>query len=127
MDRKEQGSPFYTTNQVLSEIKRYFAFVRIEKFYLIGDHPEIRKDAQSYCGVLSLEEAVETRWENLLKKAGVFKSNSEARKNGFIGLILEGYHYWKIGKLAHSIEVLHWNKNSKQSGKGCKCTWCLMK
>lgn len=68
-----------------------------------------------------VEETSCTTWEELLSSLNIFTSKGQARKSGFQGAFTRGYHYLKVGKENHSVELMI--KGPVEFGP-CICTWC---
>lgn len=89
--------------------------------YALGNAKNKKLWAEDYDKEVVISE--QTTWPGLLKETGVFKSTSEAIRNGFEGNIPSGYHCWTIGKMKRLVQVFMWNKGDKKYGK-CICQWC---
>lgn len=80
----------------------------MEIFVLISEHTSKlyvkRTFGDGDDGIITMSR--ETKFPDLLHKLGIFKSKSDARRNGWDKEIPLGYHHIVVGKLRHSIEVL---------------------
>mgnify|MGYP003403601353 CR=1 FL=1 len=61
----------------------------------------------------------ETKYPQLLKELGIFKSTSEARRMGWDKEIKEGFEDFKIGKMKTRITILKITCNNKYLEEEC--------